>query len=98
MKPRIGLVALRLMRPLFNWRGRIVERTFLERSRIYDAPVRAGVEALADVFEGWVMAPTFARLEEQIARANKLAAEIDEVRVRFGLDALQADESEESGS
>lgn len=85
-KVTLGRCGLSGMRPLFRWRGRIVSRHFGKRSRFYDSAVRRAIEALADVFEGWVLAPDLARMEAMIAENERIAREIADVCRRFGLD------------
>ena len=82
----VGRWILRRMGPLFNWRSRIISRHYEGTSRVYDVHVRRAIEAIVDVFEGWAMAPDFARMEEMIAENRRIARDIAEIRARFGLD------------
>lgn len=76
------------MRPVMNWRGRIVSRTFRElddHPRFYDRPVRAAIEWVCDRVEMWEMKPNFDRMERQLEECERIARDLEDIRNKYGL-------------
>lgn len=78
-RAKLAGLLLRAARPLFNWRGRIVERKFRDEPRWYDARVRAACERLFSALEMWQMQPYIEAMQQELAELDALGREVEEL-------------------
>lgn len=78
-RAKLARLLLRAARPLFGWRGRIVERKFCDETRWYDTRARAVCERILNALEMWQMQPYFEAMQQELDALDAFGREVEDL-------------------